>query len=95
MKPRDGRPTYLSILLKKYGLGNREIVKATGATRQAAYNWTDAGSWPTALYLPKLIALLQRYEPSLTMESLIKRENAARKGGSSGARASRSQAARR
>ena len=71
--------TYLATLFQKYGLSARDVAKAVGVSPQCAYNWTKNRSLPMAIYLPAVVKLLKRHEPSITIDKLMERENVTRK----------------
>lgn len=79
MKPRTERTTYLSTLFQKYGIEPVVIAKATGATREATRHWVGGRSFPVAHALPAIVKLLRKYEPSLSVDVLLARENAVAK----------------
>jgi hypothetical protein len=71
--------TYLSTLCRKYGITVGELATATGTTLQGARHWWNGRSLPMAYMLPDVVRLLQRYEPKLTADALLERENVGRR----------------
>lgn len=70
--------TYLATLFEKYGLNAEAIGKASGCSKQCAYNWSSGRSLPMARYLPAVVRMLKKYEPTLTLDKLMEREMAGR-----------------
>ena len=71
--------SYLMILFRKHAITVDQLAAAAGVTRQGARNWWDGKSLPRVETLPDVLRLLRRYEPTLTLDTLLARQFADRR----------------